>query len=124
MRRTPIEHDQRACLNLGRDLAIFRPGRVIKRFRDQFAIGLAIVTKSAAGLIALIITAAFCLFSGRLKQIFARSWKQILLVLASSMAVALAYFLPVSLMQEGAFGEYFTENIYGRILKGYHNIDC
>jgi 4-amino-4-deoxy-L-arabinose transferase-like glycosyltransferase len=92
-------------------------------FVGGVSLGCAVLTKSAGGLISLIIVGVFCAFSGRLGEILSRGWKPVLLTLLSAAAVICAYFVPVCLVEEGAFGEYFTENIYGRVLHGYHSVE-
>ena len=87
------------------------------------ALACAVLTKSAAGLISLFIVGVFVLLSGHLVSIFRFGWKPILLTLFVATAGMAAYFVPVFLTYDGAFGTFFNEHVLARIQKGHGNVN-
>lgn len=87
------------------------------------AVGFAVLVKSAGGLIALFIVAAYCILSARRYELFRERWKDALVVLALAGAVSLAYYLPLCLMEDKAFFSFFYHNVYERVWRGYHSVE-
>ncbi len=121
--------NQDSVLTLFSIIAIVAGWKVIKQASlpwaviGGFAVGGAVLTKSAAGLIGLIVISAFCLLSGKLFEIIRNSWLPIVTTIACSVLAISAYFLPVCLYEAGACQEYFGENILYRIQSGHGNVN-
>lgn len=130
--------NQDAALLFFSTLAIVAAWAIVRRAIEQYPAGAgsfawavlgglslacAVLTKSGAGLISLIVVASYALLSGQLLRIFRFAWKPILLTLFVAAAGAAAYFVPVCFAHEGAFDEFFIEHIYGRILSGHGNVN-
>lgn len=107
--------------------------RFYRQFRDDWTLvdiknpviigtltGLAIMTKSAAGLLPLIITFAL-LLDAQLPDRLRKTGSHLLIMTAISLSIPLAYLLPRFLNDETAFSLFFTREIYQRATVGFHN---
>ncbi|MFN8391430.1 MAG: glycosyltransferase family 39 protein [Bdellovibrionota bacterium] len=85
------------------------------------AIGLAILTKSAAGIIPYGVFGTFLLLAGLLPTMLRKHKAQLMLVVATTLIVAGSYLVPHMLFTPGFFGTMVGQEIVTRTTEGYHN---
>lgn len=86
-------------------------------------IGLALMTKSVAGFVPLLVGGTFVLVSGKLKPTLETGLKPGLLLLGIALLIPSLYVVPHCLFTEGACGTIFQAEVIDRAVEGYHNSD-
>ena len=83
-------------------------------------VGLAILTKHAAGLLPMLIIGVFLLVTRRLLPILKNHWRPLLLAFFLSLLVPGCFFVPHMLQSWSVFNVMFYHEIYKRATVGYH----
>lgn len=101
----------------------WRRGKTALAVGCGIAVGFAMLTKSAAGLLPLIIAGTYALVSGQALTLLRRDYKTLLCVLVPAFLIPSSYMLPHCLFTEGACQTMFGQEVIERASEGYHNTE-
>jgi 4-amino-4-deoxy-L-arabinose transferase-like glycosyltransferase len=85
-----------------------------------FLVGLAVLTKIAAGFITFCVLGPYVLLSGKVPLIWRKALGATLLIAAISVAVPALYFIPREISVPGSWNAMFNQEVVDRALTGYH----
>jgi 4-amino-4-deoxy-L-arabinose transferase-like glycosyltransferase len=85
-------------------------------------VGLGLMTKSAAALIAPIILVVWLIVSGRLITVLRNCWRELVLSATVMVLIPAMFFVPYFLARPRAMWMVFNTEVYKRATKGYHNV--
>lgn len=85
-------------------------------------VGLGLMTKSAAALVAPIIIGAWLVVSGRLMPTLRNGWREMVLALTIMAAIPSMFFVPYFIARPSAMWMVFNTEVFKRATKGYHNV--
>lgn len=86
------------------------------------ACGFAVFSKSAGGLLPILVLALFCILSGNLWKILRLRWQAIAITLFLSLLIPSFYFVTHCIFTEDACRGLLYHHVYGRIRHGYHDV--
>lgn len=84
-------------------------------------VGLGLMTKSAAALIAPIIIGTWLLVSGRMLSVVKNSWRELVLAATVTVSIPAMYFVPYFTFRPRAMWMVFNTEVFKRATQGYHN---
>lgn len=99
------------------------PGTLLRAAMSGAAIGCAVLTKSAAGLMPLIVLGAYALVSGLIRPLLGRARRVTVTIIVLALAIPALYLVPHFIFTPRAFQVMVGQEVVDRATSGFHNKD-